>query len=271
MFNVTKALGFDISSLNVLKGAGDGGPSEIGEFTGYASTYGNADRDGDVVMPGAFAADIDARKVKMLRQHKHTDLIGVWKAIKSDHHGLLVTGQINLDVQLGRETYSLMKQGALDSMSVGMGVPRDQYEEKELPIDGTSGRKRKVRHIKKAFLNEISLVSIPANPAALITSVKADGEDAVRIPTIREFETILREADWSRKERAEASREYVALMKKWGVLRDADTEDDLVRDAEDQAAKAARDAEAAKSKAEADAIAIRKAIAEAFGTVLAGA
>lgn len=269
MYSVQKAIGFELSEMHVTKGADDGGPAELGVFTGYASTFNNADRDGDVVLPGAFG-EIDVRRVKMLRQHKHADLIGVWKSIKSDSHGLLVTGHINLDVQLGRETYSLMKQGALDSMSVGMGVPRDQYEEKEI---SEGGKKRKLKHIKKAFLHEISLVSIPANPQAVITNVKSD--EPMRLPTIREFEAVLRDADWSRKERTEASKEYVALMKKWNVL---------VRDAEEDVAALVRDAEAiaadeaaAKAQSEADAIeksaaeaeAIRKVIAEAFGGVRA--
>lgn len=272
MFSVQKALGFELSDVHLTKGADDGGPNELGVFTGYASTFGNADRDGDVVLPGAFG-EIDVRRVKMLRQHKHADLIGVWKSIKSDSHGLLVTGHINLDVQLGRETYSLMKQGALDSMSVGMGVPRDQYEEKEV---SEGGRKRKVKHIKKALLHEISLVTIPANPQAVITSVKSD--ELFRLPTIREFEAALRDAEWSRKERAQDGRaafnDYVAFLKKWNFIeRDADDDAALVRDAEDRAAedaalKAKSEAEAVE-KAAAEAEAIRKAIADAFGGVLA--
>jgi len=270
MFAVQKAISFEMSDLHIDKGAGEGGPSEIGVFTGYASTFNNTDRDGDIVLPGAFPSDINARTVKMLRQHKHTDLIGVWKSIKPDAHGLLVNGAINLDVQMGRETYSLMKQGALDAMSVGMGVPRDSIEIKEVQLEG--GRSRKLRRIKKAILSEISLVTIGANPNALITDVKSG--DFEGLPSVAEFRVMMRDADMSRKERSDCAREYLDLLKKWNLLvRDAgdDSDDDLARDAE--AKKAADEAEKASAeavaKAAADGEAIRKAIADAFGSLAA--
>jgi len=36
-----------------------------------------------------------------------------------DNVGLKVVGQLNLDVQQGKEAYALLKQGALDGMSIG--------------------------------------------------------------------------------------------------------------------------------------------------------
>lgn len=237
-----KSAAFDLDTLS-KSSTPDG---DRGTFSGYASVYNVVDHDLDMVMPGAFPSDIDPRKVKLLRQHKQADLIGVWKSITVDSRGLKVVGELNLDVALGRETYSLMKQGALDQMSVGMHVPRGEYETKEMDIEAPVGgkRKRNIRQIKKAMPFEISLVTIASNPAALITDVKS----LDRMWTVREFESLMKGGDKSRAERVEIAREYAALMKRAGLL---PTDADL--DAEDEAA------------------AIRKAVAEGFAKAKATA
>jgi hypothetical protein len=51
---------------------------EDATFTGYASRFGEQDSDGDVVMPGAFQASIQAsgaRGVKLLWQQRGTRLV----------------------------------------------------------------------------------------------------------------------------------------------------------------------------------------------------
>ena len=60
--------------------------ADTGEFSGYASTFGNEDLGRDVVLPGAFTKSLAQRpaaKVKMLRSHDQTDPIGIWTAVPS--------------------------------------------------------------------------------------------------------------------------------------------------------------------------------------------
>lgn len=159
--------------------------STEGEFEGYASTFGNVDRGCDIVEAGAFAASLRkrvAKKVKMLLHHDTRRLCGVWDSMAEDGKGLKVKGRLLLSTQDGKETYELMRAGALDAMSIGYRTLTEEY-------DRTSG----VRRLKEVDLLEVSIVTFPMNERATISGVK-DG----KLPTIRELErTLMREAGLS--------------------------------------------------------------------------
>ena len=105
---------------------------EEGLFEGYASVFNVADLGGDVVMPGAFAQSL--RKsgqggVKLLWQHDGKQPIGAWVSLAEDARGLKARGRLNLAVARAREAHALMKQGALDGLSIGfrpVRVTRDK-------------------------------------------------------------------------------------------------------------------------------------------------
>jgi HK97 family phage prohead protease len=140
---------------------------ESGQFEGYASVFNNVDRHGDVVMPGAFRKTISENpSVPILWQHDQTKPIGVTMAIREDQNGLLVKGELNLDTQMGREAYSLLKQGALKGLSIGYQVIKDDL----------AGR---VRQLKEVKLMEYSLVTFPANERAQVTSIKQLDNDMI--------------------------------------------------------------------------------------------
>lgn len=137
---------------------------EDGMFEGYASTFGNKDEGGDIVMPGAFAKSLTVRpaaKIKMLRDHDPSRLIGVYKTVQEDGKGLHVEGKLIRTTKDGAESYDLMKEGALDSMSIGYRTVDSEYD-----------RQRDARLLKQLDLHEISLVAFPMNPMAEITTVK---------------------------------------------------------------------------------------------------
>lgn len=153
--------------------------TETGEFEGYASTFGNVDRGGDVVEAGAFTKTIKrgASKIKMLFQHDPSQPLGKWLDASEDKRGLWVKGKLNLEVQRAREVLALMKDGAIDSMSIGFRTI------KSAPGD-TAGMFRKLLEVD---LWEISLVTFPMNERATVRAVKED-------VTIRDVEKVLREA-----------------------------------------------------------------------------
>ena len=158
-------------------------PDENGVFEGYASVFDVVDLGFDVVRRGAFANTLaSGQKVKMLWQHDQWQPIGVWDEIKEDDHGLFVRGRLLQDVAKGREAASLLKAGALDSMSIG-------YRVKEAS-DEAGGR---VRSLDEVELLEISLVTFPMLPDAQVTAMKP-------IKTIRDFEKALRDAGFSQRE-----------------------------------------------------------------------
>lgn len=166
---------------------------KLGTFRGYASTFDNIDRDDDVIVKGAFGAIEQPRRVKLLWQHDMREPIGVWTELREDAKGLFAAGELNLEVQRGREAYALMKQGAIGDMSIGFRT----IESDVVKSEGSSGRARNIRRLKKLRLYEVSLVSVPANPLANIDAVKAASRGAGM--TERELERRLRDAGVSRK------------------------------------------------------------------------
>lgn len=167
--------------------------SDAGTFEGYGSIFGNVDSYNEIVAKGAFEKSLNEHKqngtnVVMLWQHDRRSPIGIWKELREDDLGLVGKGEINLEVQQGREAYSLMKQGALTGLSIG-------YEEIDVNYQGDH------LILNELKLHEISPVTFPANDAARISAVKAKRlEDfAQRLRdnnpmTPKEFEELLREA-----------------------------------------------------------------------------
>ena len=156
--------------------------TEEGEFEGYASTFGNVDRGGDVVEAGAFTKTLQkgAGKIKMLFQHDPSQPLGKWTDAKEDRRGLFVKGKLNLEVQKAKETLALMRDGAIDSMSIGFRTLKQAVGDKP----------NVYRKLLEVDLWEISLVTFPMNDKALVRAVKED-------VTIRDVEKVLRDAGLS--------------------------------------------------------------------------
>jgi HK97 family phage prohead protease len=147
-----------------------------GNFEGYAAVFNNIDLGDDVILPGAFTKVKTTRagRLKLALFHDLTRLVGS-ADFSQDDHGLYIKGKVNLAVSYARDAYELMKEGTLDSMSIGFNTLLAAYEERE---------GRSVRIIKQAELWEASLVPFGMNPAAQVTDVKSD---------IRIFEKALRD------------------------------------------------------------------------------
>tara|TARA_R110000772_G_scaffold231460_1_gene342214 strand:- start:1836 stop:2669 length:834 start_codon:yes stop_codon:yes gene_type:complete len=155
---------------------------EEGTFEGYASVFENTDLGNDVIKTGAFKKSLRKRGykgVKLLYQHKSDMPIGVFDSIKEDDNGLYVKGRLALKTTAGRDAYELLKMGALDAMSIGF-----RANPQEISYDKRSQK----RNIGEVDLLEISLVTFPMNPQALIRSVKANEI------SIREWEKGMRDA-----------------------------------------------------------------------------
>lgn len=139
---------------------------DTGEFTGYGSVFGVTDLGLDVIEKGAFRKTLKERKPKLLWQHKMHEPIGVFKEIKEDRNGLFVHGLLNMEVQRAKEAHSLMRQGALDGLSIGYTAVRDEYE-----------RETGIRRLKEVKLYEVSLVTFPMNEEATVSAVKSATDD----------------------------------------------------------------------------------------------
>jgi len=135
------------------------------EFEGYASLFGVPDGAGDVVARGAFAATLRKRppdKVRMLYQHFAHEPLGVWETIREDSRGLYVKGRLVLDVLRAREVRSLIRDGALNGLSIGFRTVR-------------ATREKGHRVLNEIELWEISVVTFPLLAGSKVTAIGAKG------------------------------------------------------------------------------------------------
>ena len=135
-----------------------------GTFEGYASLFGLVDLGGDQMAPGAFIRSLQkrgARDVRMLWQHDPSLPIGSWVSIVEDGRGLKVKGRLNLAVARAREALALIREGAVDGLSIGFRV-------KTAKKSAGGG----IRRLLEVDLWEISIVTFPMLPQARITQIK---------------------------------------------------------------------------------------------------
>lgn len=186
------------------------GVDEAGVFEGYASLFDRIDMSRDIVERGAFAKALSKKGpggIRMLFQHDPAQPIGAWTAVSEDEFGLKVRGRLSAGSAKGREVRELIRDGALDGLSIGFKVVR-----------GHTDPKTGIRHIREADLWEISVVTFPMQDGARIA--KGDA-----LPTTREFERWLtRDAQFTRKEaRHVVTHGFASLRRERDAAPDAET------------------------------------------------
>jgi HK97 family phage prohead protease len=143
-----------------------------GEMLAYASTFGNVDHVGDVVMPGAFAEDVariksGAVKVPLIWGHDHRgspqNFVGVILDANETDDGLEVHARFDLDDPAGLKAWKLVKDGRIDRLSIRYTVPKG----------GVRRSKGGANELHKIDLREVSLTLTPANDQARVLAVKS--------------------------------------------------------------------------------------------------
>jgi HK97 family phage prohead protease len=166
--------------------------NDDGTFTGYGSVFNNVDSYREIVAPGAFAESLKAINdsgdpLPALWQHNPGNPIGGYSSLAEDDRGLKVEGFLMVnELPLAKQAHALMQRRIVKGLSIGYYVLADSYDEKE-----------RVRTLTKLDLQEISIVTFPANAEAQIDAVKAKLAEG-KLPTLREFEKSLREQGYSR-------------------------------------------------------------------------
>ncbi len=154
-----------------------------GTVEGYASLFGEIDQARDKVMPGAFAASLrqrPVRRVPMLFQHDPAEPVGVWLDLREDHRGLYARGRLIPEVARGRELLSLLREGAIDGLSIGFRTEKGRIDPKT-----------RVRSLLAVDLWEISIVTFPLLAGARVRAVKQAGA-----PPRASFARMRAEQDW---------------------------------------------------------------------------
>ena len=189
------------------------------EFEGHGSIFNNVDLGGDVVMPGAFKRTLaNHRKSGSLPQmfwmHDPSRVPGKWLDMSENEDGLVVKGVL-ADTPLGNEIQTLLKMDAVKGLSIGYSTAEQDYDK-----DGN-------RLLKDLELWEVSVVSLPMNPLAQVTHAKSQLSEAGEyVPTVKEFERILRDAGCSRT----TAKNLVHNMLSEKTLREAEVDEKAADD-----------------------------------------
>lgn len=167
------------NALAGVKAGPDDGLAE-GEFTGYASVFGNIDSYGDVVMPGAFAKDLDRWQEKgdpipTLFGHNMSDPdynIGHVVEAVEDDHGLKVRVQLDLENPKAAQVYRLLKGRRINQMSFAYDILRAGFEVRPKD-DGDEDETEEFYALRELKIYEVSVVPIGANQETEIIDVKS--------------------------------------------------------------------------------------------------
>lgn len=165
-----------------------------GFFSGYGAVFGNLDWYNDIILPGAFKQTLNDWTAKgkyppVLWNHSTNEPIGVYTKMVEDEKGLYVEGKLLInDVARAKSTHALLKAGAIDGMSIGYRTIKSSHNEST-----------DIRELIQLGLDEISIVTMPANEKSTVTSVKSKLEGG-ELPSLPEFEKFLRESGFSKSQ-----------------------------------------------------------------------
>lgn len=166
------------------------------KFTCYGNIKGNIDHALDRTLDGAYMKSIKQHKdngtmPKMLWMHNAYETpVGKWVNMSEDSKGLFLEGQF-ADTEKGREIYLLMKDGALDSFSIGYRV----IEEKWNSAKGCND-------LIELDIKEVSWVTMACNEESLLQSIKSKLEDGEHL-TKSDLRNVLRDTGWFSKRQIE--------------------------------------------------------------------
>ncbi len=159
-----------------IKAVGDGTNGlGLGQFTAYASVFGNVDSYRDMVIKGAFSDTLAAWQkagtpIPVYWSHLMSadplmNLGEITKAVE-DEHGLLVTAQLDVEENpKAAYVHRLLKGGRVKQMSFAYDV-----EEAAWVHSDDLGDYQELRKLK---LHEVSVVPVGANQETEVIGVKA--------------------------------------------------------------------------------------------------
>ncbi len=148
-------------------------------ISGYGAYFGNIDSYGDIIEPGAFSKTLIERKdrIAFCYQHDIWNPIGKIQEISEDEKGLKITVKLS---EAEDDIKIKIREGILKEMSIGYRTVNSRSERRN---------EQDVNILTEIKLIEVSLVTVAANPLAVIESMKSETEKADYIA--KEFERIL--------------------------------------------------------------------------------
>lgn len=173
---------FEITEFKAVEGA----DQPAGLFAALVSVFGNVDKHGDRVMPGAFTGSLEEKRaaghsIPVVFSHDHKDpsaFIGSVDPIdvKETERGLVVAGKLDVeDNPKAKQVFSLLKRGAVRQWSFAYGVKRERMA------------KDHARELLEVDLFEVGPTLVGANPETMTLALKEDG-----LPPLDEIDAALK-------------------------------------------------------------------------------
>lgn len=185
-------------------------------FEGYASTFGNVDSYGDIVMKGAFTDSLKQRMPVLLEQHRADKPLGVCVSAAEDEIGLFVKVMMPKANTNCQNNYALLKCGAINSLSIGY-----------IAVKWNRDEQKNITYLEKLDLFEFSVVTFPANPMAKITAVKSIEE----FNCMKDIERFLKNPIPLSKDDRKI---FISKIKSFSSLRDVDSQNKVTKEKEQE-------------------------------------
>ena len=163
--------------------------ANTGGFSAYASRFLNIDRQGDMILPGAYNKSLpefldDGGVIVADHMNKTMAVAATLTDAREDRNGLLVQGQFSV-TETGQRIRQLLKEKAVNKMSISFTAASRKIKEADIlelwnrynyTPSATQRKLAKsganlISEVNEIF--EISFVPIPANRDASVISVKA--------------------------------------------------------------------------------------------------
>jgi HK97 family phage prohead protease len=133
-------------------------------ISGYGAVFGNVDSYGDIIEKGAFTKTLSDRagRIAFCYQHDIWNPIGKIIEIGEDEKGLKVKVKISAAEE---DIQTKIKEGILKEMSIGYRTVNSHSEMRD---------EKEVNLLTEIKLIEVSLVTVAANPLAVIEKMKGE-------------------------------------------------------------------------------------------------
>lgn len=103
-----------------------------GIVTGYFSSFGNKDSDGDIIQKGAYTKSINENfdRIKHLLDHDRTKAVGKMQVLKQDDFGLYYESKAGRHT-LGQDFLKMAEDGIITEHSVGFQTIKENQSKEE--------------------------------------------------------------------------------------------------------------------------------------------
>ena len=125
--------------------------------------------DGTAVMFKKGSLPVDGRNPKLYLQHQSDQIIGQVVERTEVENAMLFVAKVS-QTRLGDEAMTLIADGTLSEVSVGVTVEKFSYNDEGVMI------------VEKASWQELSVVSMPAFPSSVITQIAASDVESIPQP-----------------------------------------------------------------------------------------